>query len=290
MRIAFQKTTEELFQVNSDLVLLLGDIGVHAFSKMAQQYPNRIYNLGILEQSMVSLAAGLSKSGLNPILHSIAPFIVERPYEQLKIDFGYQQLRGNIFSVGASFDYSTLGATHHCPSDVALMLLIPGTDILIPGNDKELALLMKEYIPNNHLSYFRLTEHPHNIEDFYSNGEVIKNGKDLTIIAFGPMLGMALAASKNFDVEIIYMNRLMPFENEVIFKNCASNKILILEPFYEGTAFHLIQSAINRSCLMKSIGVPRAFIHEYGSFESLNDKLGFNLENVTYNISTMINS
>jgi transketolase len=290
VRTTFQKTLEVLFQSHPDLVLLLGDIGVHSFSKMAQEYPQRIYNVGILEQTMVSLGAGLSKSGLNPILHSIAPFVVERPYEQIKIDFGYQKLRGNIFSVGASYDYSTLGATHHCPSDIALMLLIPGTDILIPGNDKELVGLMNEYVLNNKLSYFRLTENGHGLEGCFSNGEIIKTGKDLTVIAYGPTLNLAIEASKSFDIEIIYFNKVMPFESGVISKNCASDKILILEPFYQYTTTHLVQVAMERNCFVKSIGVPREFIHDYGTFENLDQKLGFNVENIKSNISKMISS
>jgi transketolase len=290
MRSTFQKTLEILFQSHPDLVLLLGDIGVHSFSKMMQEYPHRIYNVGILEQSMVSLGAGLSKSGLNPILHSIAPFIVERPYEQIKIDFGYQKLKGNIFSVGASYDYSTLGATHHCPADIALMLLIPGTDILIPGNDEELVGLMNEHVPRNSLSYFRLTENGHGLQGYFSNGEIVKNGKDLTVIAFGPTLGLAIEASESFDVEIIYINKIMPFETGIISKNCSSNKVLILEPFYQNTTTHLIHAALERNCFVKSIGVPREYIHEYGSFENLDQKLGFNVENVKSTIRSMISS
>jgi transketolase len=287
MRKTFQQCTEHLFKSYSDLVLLLGDIGVHSFREMSREYPTRIYNVGILEQTMVSMAAGLSKSGLNPIIHSIAPFVIERPFEQIKIDFGYQKLRGNIVSVGASFDYSTLGATHHCPADVGLMLLVPGVEILIPGNDRELELLMKTHVPNENLSYFRLTENGHNLINATPNGKVIKNGKSLTVLAIGPALQCAIDASIGFDIEIIYMNTIIPFDYKAISQNCQSNKVLIIEPFYESTVTHLVQESFNRYSLIKSIGVSREFIHDYGTYSDLNTRYGLTVDKIKNKIIEM---
>src|ERR1035437_3614724 len=125
MRKQFVVTVESLMAQDERLVLLLGDIGVFGFRHAFAQYPRRVYNIGILEQSSVSMAAGLAKEGFIPIFHSIAPFVVERAFEQIKIDFGYQNLGGIFVTVGASYDYAALGCTHHCPGDVALMKTIP---------------------------------------------------------------------------------------------------------------------------------------------------------------------
>ena len=108
MRKQFVKTVENILNADDKSVLLLGDIGVFGFRNAFKDHPTRTYNIGILEQSTIGLAAGLSKTGLIPFVHTIAPFIVERSLEQLKIDFGYQNLNGNFISVGASYDYSTL--------------------------------------------------------------------------------------------------------------------------------------------------------------------------------------
>ena len=86
---------------------------------------------------MISMAAGLSNEGLKPIVHTIAPFIVNRAYEQLKIDFGYNKLNGNFVSIGASYDYASLGCTHHCPEDINLMYNIPNMQIVVPGSSEE---------------------------------------------------------------------------------------------------------------------------------------------------------
>src|SRR5258708_3697156 len=101
IRQQFVATVESLLQDDSKLMVLLGDIGVFGFRNSFAAYSDRVINIGILEQATVSFAAGLSREGLVPIFHSIAPFVVERAYEQLKNDFCYQQLGGNFVSVGA---------------------------------------------------------------------------------------------------------------------------------------------------------------------------------------------
>jgi transketolase len=121
MRKQFVQTVERLLSEDEKIVLLLGDIGVFGFRNSFQKHPKRVYNIGILEQSTVSLAAGMSMTGLIPVVHTITPFVVERCVEQLKNDFCYQKLGGNFISVGGSYDYAALGCTHHCPADVGIL-------------------------------------------------------------------------------------------------------------------------------------------------------------------------
>ena len=127
MRKQFVSTFESLIKKDKKLSLLLCDIGVFGFRNSIAKYPNRVMNIGILEQSTIGVAAGMSRSGLIPVIHTIAPFLVERAFEQIKIDFGYQDIGCNLVSVGASYDYASLGCTHHCPADVALLKNIPVT-------------------------------------------------------------------------------------------------------------------------------------------------------------------
>jgi len=110
MRKQFVATIERLLDEDPRLVVLLGDIGVFAFRIAFKKHPKRVINIGILEQATVSLAAGLAKEGFIPLFHSIAPFVVERAFEQIKVDFGYQQLAGHFVSVGGSYDYAALAA------------------------------------------------------------------------------------------------------------------------------------------------------------------------------------
>ena len=187
MRKQFVKTVEKILDENNKSILLLGDIGVFGFRNSLKNYPDRAYNIGILEQSTISLAAGLSKTDLIPIVHTIAPFMVERAYEQLKVDFGYQNLNGNFVSIGSSYDYASLGPTHHCPGDVPILLQIPNMQIIIPGNSKEFDILFNQSYDNCSPTYFRLSEYEnlYEVDITFGKANLIKNGKKATIICFG---------------------------------------------------------------------------------------------------------
>ena len=87
MRKTFSRVAQEIANEDIQTMVLLGDIGVFAFRDSLSQIPNRVFNMGILEQSMIGIAAGMAKSGFFPIVHTIAPFLVERAHEQLKVDF-----------------------------------------------------------------------------------------------------------------------------------------------------------------------------------------------------------
>ncbi len=137
MRQEFADTMLEVGTRDEELVVVVGDISHGILQSFAKACPERYFNIGILEPTMMSLGAGMAKVGLKPVLHTIAPFIIERSFEQIKLDFCYHQLGGNIISVGSAFDYSNLGCTHHCYSDFALLKTLPNTEVLYPASALE---------------------------------------------------------------------------------------------------------------------------------------------------------
>ena len=116
-RQQFADTMHALGQQDGDLTVLVM-ILVTASCKNSRVPSWALLQCWDREPTIVNMAAGLSKVGLVPVIHTIAPFITERSYEQIKLDFGYQKLPVNIISVGSAFDYSQLGCSHHCYSDV----------------------------------------------------------------------------------------------------------------------------------------------------------------------------
>lgn len=273
MRKQFVHTVENLIESDDRLTLLLGDIGVFGFRNSLKNFSNRVYNIGILEQTMIGLAAGLSKTGLIPIVHTIAPFMVERAYEQLKIDFGYQNLRGNFVSIGSSYDYCALGPTHHCPADVSLLKNIPNFQIVIPGNSDEFEALFNLYYNNNSPTYFRLTDFENKNRPSTKPGQasVVKKGDKATIICIGNMLDAVLEATNDLDVTILYYNVIVPFDYDSLKENFNENFILC-EPYYLGLLNHDIsQTFIDKKIRILNIGVPKVFSDKFGSKEE-NDK------------------
>lgn len=294
MRKAFVETVSRLLDEDPRVVVLLGDISVHAFREANARHPKRVINCGINEQAMVSMAAGLARAGMYPIVHTIAPFLVERAFEQLKIDFGFNGLPGCFVSVGASYDYAGLGCTHHCPGDVALMLTIPGMEVYVPGHPGHVVDLLPK-ITDGALAYLRLSD-----DDARDHG-MLHPGV-MTMMGL-PMPGK-YTGTKALVIAIGPLSRLLPLDVNI---ECASvvavhllrglrerpwpRKILVLEPFYSGTVTHLIQEAFRgREVAIKSIGVPRKFITDYGTRQQFDEALGFTRENVAHELEQLLHA
>ena len=139
------------------IFVLLGDLGVYQCREMFNKNPDRIINYGIMEQSMVGVAAGLASSGYYPIVYSITPFLVDRCFEQIKIDLIYNMNSSLIISAGASFDYSKLGPTHFCPHDISALLLLGMPNLFIPCNISDSLECVRYAVSSQSLAYLRLS-------------------------------------------------------------------------------------------------------------------------------------
>ncbi len=292
MRKQFVRTIDELLETDDKLVLFLGDIGVFGFRNALSKFPERVYNIGILEQSTVGLAAGLSMQGFVPVVHTIAPFIVERALEQIKNDFGYQRLGGNFVSVGASYDYSALGSTHHCPADVGILKNVPEIEIVLPGTAAEFDSLFKQSYKNGQPTYFRLSEKSNsNSEDVvFGKANVIKKGRIATVIAAGTMLDRVKEACRDMDVTILYYTTLHPFDGETLRNNICGDKIVICEPYYSGAlALDVAEAVAGRKVETLFIGVPREFLRNYGTESEQDEFLKLTPDGIKRRIGKFIN-
>jgi transketolase len=282
MRKQFIKTLQNILYKDIDTVLLLGDIGVFGFREEFKNISSRVYNIGILEQSMISVSAGLSLSGFIPFVHTIAPFLVERAFEQLKIDFGYQELYGNFITVGNSYDYSSLGCTHHCPGDIQLISSIPNFRIYAPGTSLEFDTLLSSQYNNKQANYWRLSESENkkSIEVISGKANVIKKGNLATIVVYSTMLDRVVEACDDLDVTILYYTTIVPFDSETLLQNLNS-KIIVCEPFYESSTNMLINKKLtNHNCSILNIGVPRHFLNNYGSKQDQDTFLKLDQQNI----------
>lgn len=284
MRKQFVKSTLNVLDTDPNAALLLGDIGVFGFREAFVKHPSRVYNIGILEQATVGMAAGMAMTGMKPIVHTIAPFLIERAYEQLKIDFGYQKLQGTFVSVGGSFDYSSLGCTHHCPGDVNLIENIDGFSIFVPGHPQELDMIFQQAAKWGGSKYIRLSEtsnsQPHatsilkptlvkpNLTD-YPNGP--------TVIAVGPCLDMVLEATEGLPATVYYTVAVRPFPAHEL-KLSDNPHVIVVEPYYPSQLANRItacQSTYLRPVNAHSFGIRRQFIEEYGDQQRIRTHIGF---------------
>lgn len=266
MRKKFVEVTSKIFIENGNTVLLLGDIGIFSFKDLADKFPTRVINNGIMEQTMVGFAAGLSKSGFIPIIHSIGPFIFERALEQIKIDFAYQQLGGNLITVGASYDYSGLGPTHHGPADIPTLFNVPNCNLFTPGTSEEFSKLFYKNYNNGHLNYFRLSEYENNAT--YENEDIIIKSQlsNDFIIVVGCLLDQVLEATRGLDLNIIYINSIQKFSNKILKILKKAELIITIEPYYPGTLLSLLNQQ-DITCKIKTLGVKKDLHNFYGKYE-----------------------
>jgi transketolase len=290
MRKQFVTTIQDTMSQDDNLCLLLGDISVFGFQKCFKEFPERTYNIGILEQATIGLASGMSKANMIPVVHTIAPFIVERALEQLKVDFGYQNVNGNFISIGNSYDYAGLGCTHHCPSDVVTLSAIPNMQIISPGSSYEFDNLFKQTYNNDSPTYFRLSEYEHNLnfEVTFGKANVIKEGTQALVICYGNMLEPVYEAVKDLDVTLLYYSTIVPFDAETL-RNHFVDNIIVCEPFYEGSTNYFINKALEGlSYKLSNIGIPREFILSYGKKHQIDDLLELDVNSIKNKINKLV--
>ena len=293
MRQQFTATVTALEEKDERVVLLLNDIGVWAFRHLKAQYPNRVHNLGILEQASIGVSAGLALTGYIPIFHTIAPFIVERGYEQLKDDFGYQNLNGNFVSVGGSFDYSALGMTHYCPGDVGALMQIPNMQIVLPGTAKEMDRLMTEAYDNGSPTYFRLSESSNTMEHdvSFARAIVVKQGTKATIVAVGTMLSAVMEAAADLDVTVLYYTTIRPFDRDTLLRNLPTNKILLCEPYYTGAlTTEIVMTCHDKPVHLDFVGMSCEVPKTYGTVQENLAVFGMDAKSIREKILTLIGS
>jgi len=300
IRKQFANTVLEVGQQDEKLVVLLGDIGHFNMIPFAEACPKRFYNVGICEPTIISMAAGLSKAGLIPVVHTINPFIVERSFEQLKLDFIYQKLSGNIVTVGSLFDYSKLGCTHHCYGDFALLKTLFDVEILFPSSVNEFDLLFKQTYNNNKLTFFRIPEESHDVT--FANIEVgkaikVSEGDDLTIVVTGPQLKNAIQikdylAKDGKKIEIIYVHTIRPLDKEVIFDSCSKTKrVLVIEEHGEngGLGEDILKLIYKINDIkFEHACVKNGFIHSYGTYKELLELTELDFESILLKAKELI--
>jgi transketolase len=304
MRNTFADTMLGIGQEDPNLAVLVGDISHYALQPFAEACPGRFYNVGILEPTIISMAAGLASVDLYPVVHTIAPFIVERGFEQLKLDFCYQNLGGSLISVGSAFDYAQLGCTHHCYNDIAMIKSLPNTEVIYPAMPNEFRQLFKQTYKNNKLTYFRLpgTQHEQIIPDeelVLGKGIKLKSGSDITLIGTGPQLktmmdSISLFNDKGIDAEVLYFPTIKPIDVELVRDSLQKTKcVLVAEEHsqYGGLGDEILRIGSELdSVRYHFVNIPNEFLRGYGSYQIQCQKLGLTPPNIYHQGDLLIKS
>ena len=217
MRTVFAATASSLLDEDPLAAVVLAEISADLFAKAAARHPERVLNVGIREQLMVSVGGGLALAGLRPIVHTYAPFLVERAFEQVKLDLAHQGARAVLVSIGASYDAAPSGRTHQAPEDVALMDTVPGFSVVVPGHPDEVPEVLRSAVGalDSLSTYVRLSsEANRSALPVWPGLQVVRSGREAVVVAVGPMLSPVLDAVGDLDVTVAYTTSVRPFDGE----------------------------------------------------------------------------
>jgi transketolase len=202
MRNRFAKEITTLASENEKIFLISGDIGNKLFDEYKLKFPDRFLNVGVAEQNMIGVAAGLARTGYQPIVYTIATFATLRCFEQIKLDICYQNENVTIVGTGAGLSYSDLGTTHHSLEDIAILRTIPNIRVIAPADEFELASTLKFVSEKPAPTYIRIGKKGekkvfNDLPSFsLEEWNCIANGETIAILSCGTIFYKALEVHK----------------------------------------------------------------------------------------------
>lgn len=296
MRNAFTVKLCDIAAKNKNIVIITNDAPTPAFLEFQKKFPERFINAGLAEANMTGMAAGLALSGKIAITYSIVPFVIMRCYEQVRDDVCYQNVNVKIVAIGGGIVYSTLGGTHTALEDISMMRALPNMTVISPADPLEAGKVADAIIFYKGPVYIRIGrtgEPPLYKKDYkFQIGRAVKmrNGKDVAVIGYGPILGRALMAAEELakegiSVEVINMHTLKPLDEKAIIK--AAKKTRALVSIEEHSIVGGLSSAISEVLLRNKLIVPfnaialkDEFLTNYGKQTEILDMLGFSVSDV----------
>ena len=241
-RESYGNALVELAKEHDDLVVLDADLAAATKTGIfKKEFPDRHIDCGIAEANMMGIAAGLSTCGKVPFASTFAMFAAGRAYEQIRNTIGYPHLNVKIGATHAGISVGEDGATHQCNEDIALMRTIPGMTIINPCDDIEAKAAVKvayEMEGPVYLRFGRLAAPVINKENYkfeLGKGVLLREGKDLTIVATGLMVSAALEAAEKLsadgvDAEVINIHTIKPLDEEIIVETAKkTGKVVTVE-------------------------------------------------------------
>jgi transketolase len=298
VRNTFSEALYEEATKNPDIYLVVADISpAGSMTKFTTQYPDRFINVGVAEQSMIGIAAGLALKGCQPFAYTIATFSLYRPFEMVRDDLGYQNLPVTVVGMGAGVIYSTLGGTHHTQEDVAIAGAIPNMQIIAPCDPLECTDATRWCAhQKNGPVYLRIGKAGEPVltkgAEPWQFGKIryLRRGSDVCILTFGVISRMAAQVAdalqeQGKSVSLVSVHTMKPLDREGIIgalKN-HSHAIVIEEHAPQGglsAQTKQIAWDIQANCRLDTFSLKDAFIHNYGSWEDLLDSHGLSVKRI----------
>lgn len=255
---------------DKDIVVLCSDSrGSASLAPFANEYPKQFVEVGIAEQNLVSIAAGLAKCGKKPFAASPACFLSTRSYEQAKVDCAYSNTNVTLIGISGGISYGALGMSHHSAQDIAAMSAIPNMRVYLPSDRFQTAKLIEALLKDEKPAYVRVGRNA--VEDVYTEeacpfemdkATVVTEGTDVAIIACGEMVGPAVKAAEllkeqGISATVVDMYCVKPLDKEAILKAAENARLVVTAeehaPF--GGLGSMVSQVVARECPKKVINL-----------------------------------
>lgn len=296
LRDCVVETLQELMKDDDKITALEADLGgASGFTKIKKTNPERFIQCGIAEANMMGVAAGLSLTGFKPFTHTFAPFATRRVFDQLFLSGAYAGNTINVYGSDPGFSVASNGGTHTAWEDVALIREIPGAVICDPADDVQMEWIIKEFLKMEGIHYVRSNRKT--VRNVYKKGSsfkigqgnILKEGKDILIIAAGQLVSEALDCAEElekegYSVEVIDMFTIKPLDEKLLIKEAkGKSKIVTIEnhSIYGGlgSAVSEVIAENGISVPVKRIGVKEKF-GQVGTAEFLQEEFGLTAKQI----------
>ncbi len=274
-RDAFSSTLLELASLNPYICAVVNDsVSSTKLKEFKARFPERFINVGIAEQNMLGIGAGLASSGMIPFVSGAACFLTARAMEQLKVDLAYSRTNVKLCGMSSGMAYGALGPTHHSIEDVAWTRILPNLYVIVPADAIETAAAIRFAAQHNGPVFVRISRMPvpdvtpPNASFVPGGAQVLRQGNDVAVLANGVMVSRALVAAESLAVQgiearVLNMSSIKPLDEEAILTAARETRGIITaeEGFRMGGLGGAVAEVIaTRHCApMRILGVPDTF-------------------------------
>jgi transketolase len=294
-RIAFADELRTMARADARVVAVCNDsVGSSNLGTFAEEFPERLINVGIAEQDMVGIAAGLANGGYVPFVCAAAPFLTARALEQIKVDVAYSQTHVVLCGMSPGMAYGALGATHHSIEDLAWLTAIANLTVMVPADPQQTRGAMQWAAQAAVPSYLRIARYkvpavtPENEPFVVGRASQLTEGDDVTIVAIGTMVSRAVEAAEHLravgiHARVLNMATVKPFDEQAIL--AAAHETGGIVTVEEATTHGGLGGAIAEFVVqhhpipMKLLGVPGVFAPT-GSTEFLLEHFGLTTQGI----------
>jgi len=305
LRASFISSLIDLAKEDESIFLLVGDVGYGLVEPFAQQFPGRFVNIGIAEQNIIGIAAGLALSGKIVFIYSLANFPTLRCVEQIRNDVCYHQSNVKIVASGAGLAYGPLGVTHHVTEDLAIMRSLPNMTVIAPSDPIEASLATRAVAHWPGPCYLRLakTGDPliHEKIPVFRIGRAIRvrDGSDITLIGSGGILCNVIQAARQLEengikAQVLSMHTIKPLDNEVVLAATRETKAIITIEEHNiigglGSAVaEVLAEGKRTNVTFLRMGIPDKFCTQVGSQDFLRAIYSLSVEGIISSVRKLL--